>query len=590
MRDSPNHPTPLGSLRWIECYNNSGEDIPGGAIVRPNGYTTVGDRKVLVVAQCDGSFQQTWYVADHSGIANGTIGVCTGTFPCLAAYDTGGATPTLGDDLGPEDGNWKLTADRFGFMALETGADGLVWVQPRGFQWRLAKLDGPLAEGSSASASVYTDKTLSAVDSGETITVYDWMLASGDPDIPANTDVIAIKSPESNLWWAIRTAGSGGANIQRFKLTGAIGAASNAVIQTWTGAAYADGATITVNDYTGSAAGMATNDLGIAVELNDLPGTYEIIEVDQDGGTSVNIVRFQLTAELVLGVDPVADNAETVEWTGAAYAMTGSAIRVRDFTGKFWSGLAGHQGWAIEPADRTGQYEIKWINKLALVIWGALAGDVSSGKASCSVTDYAQGEDPGSTVDVYDPTNLFKRGKTAGKFVAFWNDRATPDGGSAGQGRYEFLVCEQIARYIQFELTANMAALSAAADVDQYWDGVSPGSTATIWDTQNNNPNGIIGDKGIAIYDEDRGRYEGVFPKLSEKCLKGKTDGTLTYSSPRGSTTVSIWTGTGDGVDSLVDVTAWDWCLKSGQQINSGTNVVINWVGDHWVIVAAECP
>lgn len=589
-RDAPNRESPRGNDRWLEAFNSTGADIPGGAVLRANGWTTVEGRKVMLVAQHDGGFQRTYFFAALEGIGNNELGRVTADFPALVAYDTDGATPALGDDLGPVDGNWRLRQNRFGFVALEAGADGLVWVYPRGFQWRLAKLDADLEFDSTALASVYTDKTLSAVDSGETIEVHDWLLASGDDPIPANTDIIAIKSPESNLWWAIRTAGTAGNDIVRFKLTGSIGAVNNAVKQVWNGVTYVDGDTITVNDYCGSAASMSTNDLGLAVRLNDLD-IYEIIELDQDAGTSVNIVRFELTAELKLGIDPGSDNAETVEWTGAAYAKTGSAIRVRDFSGKFWSGKAGHQGWAIEPADRTGQYEIIWMVKMALFIRGALAADVSGGKASCAVSDFWQGMDPGSTVDVYDPTTLFKRGRNAGKFIACHNDRGTPAGGSAGQGRYEFLVCEQIARYVEFTLTANMTGLpgSAAAGVDEFWDGVSPGATITAHDTQGNFGHALSGDKGLAIYDEDRGQYEIAYLPPPGGIRKGKLDGTLSFNDPRESQTVSIWTGTGNGTDSGVDVTAWDWCLNSGQSLAPGTNVIVGWNGTHYVVLSAAC-
>lgn len=64
----------------------------------------------------------------------------------------------------------------------------------------------------------------------------------------------------------------------------------------------------------------------------------------------------------------------------------------------------------------------------------------------------------------------------------------------------------------------------------------------------------------------------------------GKLDGSLSYE---GSATVSIWDGTSD---TTVNVTAYDWLLKSGQSIASGIKVVIaRFPNGKWYVIGAQC-
>ena len=69
---------------------------------------------------------------------------------------------------------------------------------------------------------------------------------------------------------------------------------------------------------------------------------------------------------------------------------------------------------------------------------------------------------------------------------------------------------------------------------------------------------------------------------------KGKLDGDLEQGS---SATVSLWHHDGDSlVDTGVNVTAYDWFLKTGETISSGLKVKVAKHQDgKWWVEAAEC-
>ena len=84
-----------------------------------------------------------------------------------------------------------------------------------------------------------------------------------------------------------------------------------------------------------------------------------------------------------------------------------------------------------------------------------------------------------------------------------------------------------------------------------------------------------------------RGRWpviQGATPNIKI----GVLDADLTYNA---SATVSIYTGAGgSATDSGDNVTAYCWLLGAGDTIESGSHVVVGYNGDHWEVIAAECP
>jgi hypothetical protein len=69
--------------------------------------------------------------------------------------------------------------------------------------------------------------------------------------------------------------------------------------------------------------------------------------------------------------------------------------------------------------------------------------------------------------------------------------------------------------------------------------------------------------------------------------LRGKLDDTQSY---QGSAVMSVWAWNGSAeADTGENVTAYDWHLKSGQSIASGTQVTAALVGGRWYVIAAQC-
>ncbi len=127
-------------------------------------------------------------------------------------------------------------------------------------------------------------------------------------------------------------------------------------------------------------------------------------------GGNPPLLRFELTADLVYGVDPGSDNAKVLQYAAGAYAPTGETIRVFDWTnfgsGAYgtWSGQApvlspaksGYQGWAIKQGD-SSRYEIVWIERQARMISFRLYQQLQTNQASqgaCQVVAYWDGRDP----------------------------------------------------------------------------------------------------------------------------------------------------------------------------------------------------
>lgn len=84
-----------------------------------------------------------------------------------------------------------------------------------------------------------------------------------------------------------------------------------------------------------------------------------------------------------------------------------------------------------------------------------------------------------------------------------------------------------------------------------------------------------------------RGRWP-VISGTTQTIKIGVLDADLTYN---GSAAVSIYTGAGgSATDSGDNLTAYCWLLQAGDTLPAATRVVIGYTGDHWEIIAAECP
>jgi hypothetical protein len=69
--------------------------------------------------------------------------------------------------------------------------------------------------------------------------------------------------------------------------------------------------------------------------------------------------------------------------------------------------------------------------------------------------------------------------------------------------------------------------------------------------------------------------------------LRGKLDGSQSF---QGSAVMSVWAWNGSAeADTGENVTVYDWHLKTGQTIASGTQVTAALVGGRWYVISAQC-
>ena len=76
------------------------------------------------------------------------------------------------------------------------------------------------------------------------------------------------------------------------------------------------------------------------------------------------------------------------------------------------------------------------------------------------------------------------------------------------------------ALFIRFTLTADMAGSSAAATVNGFYLGPTPGATVTVLDPQGIFPFSVTGSKGLAFYSGTAGQY--VILACEQECLVAK--------------------------------------------------------------------
>lgn len=84
----------------------------------------------------------------------------------------------------------------------------------------IGRLDGALAQGGSATVSIWRWDGAAYVDTTVNVTAYDWLLAVGDADLPTDTDVAIEYFPDSDRWFVVGTKGSAGTTLKLGILAG----------------------------------------------------------------------------------------------------------------------------------------------------------------------------------------------------------------------------------------------------------------------------------------------------------------------------------------------------------------------------------
>lgn len=111
---APNSPT--GAMRWLPYRNDSGEEIPAFAVLRITGVTERNGQALLTVAKPNSTAYAQYAINGSTVVPANGYGRLTFDTPAVALYDSG-LSPSVGDLLGPEDGEWALTTGG-NFMAL----------------------------------------------------------------------------------------------------------------------------------------------------------------------------------------------------------------------------------------------------------------------------------------------------------------------------------------------------------------------------------------------------------------------------------------------------------------------------------------
>lgn len=140
----------------------------------------------------------------------------------------------------------------------------------------------------------------------------------------------------------------------------------------------------------------------------------------------------------------------------------------------------------------------------------------------------------------------------------------------------------------RIQLTSDMSSGSCSAKV-LAWNSSAyavTGSSFTVYDSQSAFPTAISGLNGFAIYEPDRAAWEIVFVPSGLTYI-GVLAGAL---SAGGSATVNRYTGTPGSEASTGTDTVYDWMMKSGDSIPSGTRIMYAVVNGRKYVINAACP
>jgi hypothetical protein len=113
----------------------------------------------------------------------------------------------------------------------------------------------------------------------------------------------------------------------------------------------------------------------------------------------------------------------------------------------------------------------------------------------------------------------------------------------------------------------------------------------TVW---NVNQTPIFGNQWLVVVRSRDEHWLAINPRIIVKGVMTS----LLQAGGLGTMDVYDWdqqhtgTGTSDTEESPTGgtLTVYDWLLRSGQTITSGTRVIVAWIGGRWYVIAAQCP
>lgn len=122
---SSRYQTGWRSTRWIECHNNSGEEIPAFAVMMSTGADS-GAVQEVDQPDTDGMTKNV-FVNGPTPIPTGGYGICTMDWPQYVLYKDSDGTPANGEMWGTEAGTWKISKGKAGFHIVGGNVSGRVW-------------------------------------------------------------------------------------------------------------------------------------------------------------------------------------------------------------------------------------------------------------------------------------------------------------------------------------------------------------------------------------------------------------------------------------------------------------------------------
>lgn len=292
------------------------------------------------------------------------------------------------------------------------------------------------------------------------------------------------------------------------------------------------------------------------------------------------LVPFELTADLVYGTDPGADNAKILQWNAGlpGYEATGAVIRVFDWTTDglgfgTWVGrapgggfAAGYQGLARRSSS--GRYEIVWMEEQAKWIKFKLNSQLkynASSVGATQITDWDGRHPPTGTVTVWnsvtDVGGVYQFwGPTDAVGYAVWDETV---------GKYMIVALERKAVFIEGTYATSSAGVAAftagvatGATVTDYWDGKNPGGTVTVKDPQGLWTRALQGGKFKAVFNERADGGDGAYIVIESQTKAGNVDFTLTAAMSAGSSTAATIDRYGGAALDILDPgptqTMWD--------------------------------
>lgn len=234
--------------------------------------------------------------------------------------------------------------------------------------------------------------------------------------------------------------------------------------------------------------------------------------------TPPNLFRFRLTDSLTPTLAGGTSSAPAVilDWnSGTSSYDDGTAITVVDIYGKlsshpgFFEGYSGYYGFCCKLPDKD-EYQIVYMEQQALFIQVSLNNAISGGGSlGATVQNYWYGVSPGSTVNIYDPLNLYNGAVSASLALCAWDNI-----------RLKYVIIDMSQNAASpislFYLNAPLTTGGSASATLRVWNvgagaWQNTGASVTVYDSSNLVPAGVtlpITTLGVAFKSPQSGRYE----------------------------------------------------------------------------------